>query len=359
MKKFIFSFIALMLTFAFSAQAQTAEQTGKLFDNVSVGVTVGATTPLSFNSVFPLNTMAGLRIQKDFTPAFGVQLEGDAFFNANNGLFMSDAKTFVKGTNVGINAVVNLTNAFGGYKGTPRFFEVSAVVGPGWIHEWDTKANYLSGKTALDLAFNLGANKAHSIVITPAVYWNMNKFQHVEFNKNLAQLALTATYVYHFKTSNGTHHFKTFDVGAMMDEITRLNQENGDLIRQNGSLKAALQSATSENTVQGDNNANVATPKTVTVTLGQWFVTFEKGSAELSSGAQDVLNSIPNGTSVIVKATASPEGSTEFNQELSQRRADNVASFLTNKGVNVMKATGLGVTGPDSQRIATVEIAVD
>ena len=196
MKKFIL--MLALFSAVLGANAQIATQNANALDNISVGVTAGVSTPLDFNSVFPLNTNVGLKVQKDFTTAFGVQLEGLAVLNDNH---FSDIKTSVKATNVGINGLFNLSNIFGGYQGTPRTFEVSTVTGIGWLHTWNTSANFLSAKTGLDFAFNLGKKKATSIVFTPAVYWNLNKIGHIHFSKHNAQLALNLSLIYHFKTS--------------------------------------------------------------------------------------------------------------------------------------------------------------
>ena len=206
---------ALLISAVVGVNAQTAYQSAKVFDNVSIGVTGGISSPLNFNSVTPFNTNFGLRLQKDLTPIVGVQVEGLAFVNGNH--FANDVNTWVKATNVGVNGVLNLSNLIGGYKGSPRVFEVSTVTGIGWLYKWDTSSNYLSSKTGVDLAFNLGNEKQHSIVLTPAVYWNLSSGNGVEFNRNHAQLAVNVAYVYHFKTSNGTHHFKTYDIGLLND----------------------------------------------------------------------------------------------------------------------------------------------
>jgi len=336
-----------------SASAQTAVQTSKVFDNVSVGVTGGVATPLSFNSMFPLNTVAGLRLQKDFTPVIGVQAEGLVFLNTNNGKFINPAKTTVKATNVGVNGIINLSNAILGYKGSPRFFEVSTVTGIGWIHEWETKFNFLSAKTGLDLAFNLGKSKAHSIVITPAIIWNLNKISQIEFNKQRSQLLLTASYVYHFKTSNGTHAFKVWDVGALNDNINQLRAENQALKDNNDALLDVIKKLT---------NHPIEAPKTAAVQtvdspkfVGEWVVFFAKNSAELTDEAKQTLNTI-QGT-VNVTATASPEGTKAYNQKLSEKRAQVVADFLKNKGVTVKTAEGLGAINSSSNRVAIVKVA--
>ena len=163
---------ALLISAVVGVNAQTAYEAAKVFDNVSVGVTGGISSPLNFNSVTPFNTNFGIRLQKDFTPVVGVQAEGLAFVNGNH--FANDVNTWVKATNVGVNGVLNLSNLIGGYKGSPRVFEVSTVTGIGWLYKWDTSSNYLSSKTGVDLAFNLGNKKQHSIMLTPAVDRNLS-----------------------------------------------------------------------------------------------------------------------------------------------------------------------------------------
>lgn len=309
-----------------SANAQIATENSNALDNISVGVTAGVSTPLDFNSVFPVNTNVGLKIQKDFSPVFGVQAEGLAVLNDNH---FSDIKTAVKATNVGANAVLNLSNIFGGYQGTPRVFEVSTITGIGWLHTWNTSANYMTAKTGLDLAFNLGKNKATSIVVTPAVYWNLNKPGHIHFDKHNAQLAVNLSFIYHFKTSNGTHSFKTYDIGAMIDEIGRLNGALSECESREPQIKEV------EKIVE----------KTVTVTQGtnKWIVPFEFGKSSLTPEAVFILNQIGDNSIVDIVATATPEGGEEFNQRLSEMRAAKVADFLTKRGIKVASAVGKGI----------------
>jgi flagellar motor protein MotB len=339
MKKILFMF-ALMLGVV-SANAQIATENSNALDNISFGITAGVSTPLDFNSVFPLNTNVGIKLQKDFTPAIGVQVEGLAILNDNH---FSDLKTAVKATNVGLNGVLNLSNTLWGYNGTPRVFEVSAVGGIGWLHAWDTSANSLTGKTGFDLAFNLGNKKAHSIVVTPAIYWNLRSFGQLQFNKHNAQLAINVSYVYHFKTSNGTHHFKTYDVGAMISEIDRLN----------GALAEC--ESREPKVIEKVVTVKAAEPATATVatTNDAWIVTFTTGSAVLSPEAQYILNQIGNDAIVDVTATASKEGTATFNQKLSEKRAKAVADYLTNRGVRVNSFEGKGVN-PETGRSAIVK----
>jgi flagellar motor protein MotB len=243
-----------------------------------------------------------------------------------------------------LNAVFNLSNIFKGYRGTPSTFEVSTVTGFGWLHTWNTSDNFLTAKTGLDLAWNIGKKKANSIVFTPAIYWNLNKIGDIHMNKHNAQLALNVSFIHHFKTSNGTHHFKTYDVGAMIGEIDRLN----------GAL-AECESREPEVRVV---EKVVKEKEQVTVSAGtvKWVVPFANGSAEISPEGEFILNQIGNDAIVDVVATASPSGTKEFNQKLSEKRAKAVSDWLTNRGVKVNSAVGKGVD-PVSGRTAVVTTA--
>ena len=321
-----------------TANAQIATENSNAFDNVGVGVTAGVSTPLDFNSVFPFNTNVGLKITKDITPVIGFQIEGLAVLNDNH---FSDLKTAVKATNVGLNGALNLSNFFWGYKGTPRVFEVSTVAGLGWLHTWNTSENSLTAKTGLDLAFNLGKNKVHSLVLTPAVYWNLHKIDAIQFNKKGAQLALNLSYIYHLKTSNGTHHFKTYDVGAMNNEINYLHGKLDECEKREPKL------------VERIVEKKVAVP-----TNTEWFVQFAQKSAELTAEAKATLDKIGENLVVDVIGTSSPEGDAEFNQRLSEKRAAVVADYLTKRGVKVNSWVGKGVhIGLATNRLAIVTVA--
>ena len=328
--------MALMMSFCV-ANAQLATENSKFFDNVYVGAEVGATTPLDFSPMFPLNTVAGIKVGKELTPVFGLEAEWQLFFNEND--LMPWTHTFVKGSNLGVNGVTNLSNLFFGYKGTPRVFEVKANTGLGWLRPWDTKANSLTAKTALDLAFNIGKKRAHTVTVTPGIWWDLHgDGGKIQFNKNFAQFGVFVGYTYHFKTSNGTHHFKVYDVGALNDQIRGLTNE----------LAKKPRVITREKVVEK------VVEKPVTQVTGDTFVFFAQNSADLTDAAKEALDKV-TGT-VTVTATASPEGTAEYNKALSQRRADAVKAYLEGKGVTVEKAEGLGVQGDASGRVSVVTV---
>ena len=349
-----------MMFMAFSAivvNAQTAVQSSKILDNVYVGVEGGVATPLTFDNVFPLNGTATLRVGKQFTPVWGAEVEGSAWFGSNSDYgFLPIANRFdgathnvVRGTYVGVNGTTNLSNLFFGYKGTPRLFEVSTVLGTGWVHTFipnvdDKYHNYLGVKTGLDFAFNLGKNKAHTVSLRPAVLWNVsqpgNSVNGLAFNKLGAQLYLGIGYTYHFKTSNGTHHFKTYDIGSYEATIANLNDELAKKPKEVEVVKYVDRIV--------NNNYNG------TVVNGDTYVLFAWNSAELDATAKSTLDKVSGTVKVI--AYASPEGTDTYNKELSQRRANSVADYLRAKGVTVTEVYGAGVNGNTSNRIAIVTV---
>ena len=347
MKKVIF-----MMLMAFSAivvNAQTAVQTSKVLDNTYFGIEGGVATPLDFDHVFPLNSTASLHFGKWFTPVVGAEVEGTAWFGSH--IYGGAQERFdtygthnaVRGSYVGLNGLVNLTNLLCGYNGTPRKFELSAVAGTGWIHTFtpnqsDKANNELGVKTGLNFAFNLGKEKAHTISVRPAVLWNVthSHTMPLTFCKNSAQLYLGVGYTYHFKTSNGTHHFKVYDVGAMQDEINRLREEVAkkptEVVREQEIVKEV----------------------TKVVNSNEYVVYFAYNSDVLTSDAKATLDNV-SGT-VKVNAYASPEGTKKYNKDLSQRRANAVANYLRGKNVTVTEIVGLGVVGEASNRVAVVTV---
>lgn len=348
MKRIIFSF--LMLFSVMFASAQTAVESQKVFDNVYVGGGVQVSTPLDFYDVFPLNTSFNVYVGKDFTPVFGVNLEGDLWIasHTSKGAQMRfdrpNVHNFFRQSYVGLNTLVNFSNLFGGYKGTPRPFEMQSVVGLGWLHTFranmsDRMHDDLGAKTGLNLNFNLGARKAHTLYVQPAVLWNLTSpashHDHIAFNKNRAQVALSVGYIYHFKTSNGTHTFKTYDIGAMTDEINALRKQLAD---RPGVVVKEVVKEVEKTQVVADNVV----------------IFFAQNSAELTSEAKDVLDKV-KGTVDIV-ASASPEGTKDYNQVLSNRRAEVVANYLRDRNVTVNNVTGVGVTGDTSGRVAIIKV---
>ena len=355
MKKFLMM-MALMLSLVLGASAQQAIETPKTLDNVYVTVQGGVSTPLNFNHVFPVNPQFGLAIGKQISPVFGVEAEGTTWLGSHIEIPVPELQARVtrfgqnengnynafRGLYVGLNGTVNLTNLFLGYNGTPRGFELSAVAGTGWEHiftpnEPDKGKNGMGVKTGLDFAFNLG--KAHTISFKPAVLWNVVTFGEMplQFNKNHAQLYLGLGYTYHFKTSNGTHAFKVYDVGAMNNEINRLQAELAK--KPNVVVREIIR----EKIVAAENTV---------------WVPFAFDKAELTNDAKAILNNLKDVKAVNVDGYASWEdgSNAEHNTALSIVRAHTVTEYLKSIGVNVNKSEGHGAEGITSQRCVIVSV---
>ncbi len=404
MKKLVLFFAAALM--AVSASAQTVEGS-KTFDNIYIGINGGVATKMTHNRwLSNLNPNAGVRIGRYFTPVFGLAVEAQAFTNDRANIKFEGYKwnyglgqnlnTFVKWMNTSLLATVNLSNWFGGYKGQPRLFEVVALYGLGWGHSFGhftydnqkipigryavdnaverigyDEEDYLAHKTwdaltskaGIDFTFNLGEKKAWQIYVEPAVIWNLHSnadnynisymfgepTRSVCYNINRTQFQLNVGVNYKFKNSNGTHNFKLAELRDQA-EIDALNA-------QIGSLRDELARKPKEviKEVIKEVPAPVQEVKEVKVE-DLVFVTFAQGKSALTKEAKAALDGVKEGVHVQIVGTASPEGSKELNQRLSQARADVVAEYLKGRGVVVDEATGKGVQGVTSNRLAVVYV---
>ena len=377
MKKIVLLFAAAFM--AVSVNAQTVEES-KTFDNFYIGINGGVATKMTGNKwLGNLNPNAGLRIGRWFTPVFGLAAESNAYFS--NKPFASTG-TIVRFLNTSLLGTVNLSNWFGGYKGEPRAFELVFVGGFGWGHAFGNKGfniayydpsnpnsgkkgDNLTSKVGLDFTFNLGANKAWQIYVEPAVVWGLNDelvpgydaqrnpitnvalgHSGVEYNINKAYAQLNAGIVYKFGNSNGTHNFK---IAQLRDqaEIDALNSTINDLRNELAKKpKEVVKEVVKE----------VSAPVQQVKVENLVFVTFAQGKSVLTKEAKAALDGVAEGKHVQIVGTASPEGSKEINDKLSQARADVVADYLKSKGVIVDEALGKGVQGTTSNRLAVVYV---
>lgn len=358
--------------FAATMTAQTVTES-KTFDNVYIGINGGVATKTTGHAwMKDLNSNAGLRIGRNFTPVFGLAVESNAYFSNKP---WKSVGTAVRAVNTSLLGTVNLSNWFGGYEGEPRPLEVSAIYGLGWGHVFGNsdkyvgadfknpdqgakmaagqnivKSNSLTSKAGLNFAFNLGDAKAWQFYVEPAVIWGLNGFGYegVEYNINKSFVQLNAGFVYKFKNSNDSHNFT---IAQLRDqhEIDALNSTINDLRNQ-------LAQKPKEVVKEVVKEVPAAAPKQVVKVENLVFVTFAQGKSVLTRAAKNALDNIKSGSRVQVVGTASPEGSKEINDRLSQSRADVVANYLKNRGVVIEEATGKGVQGATSNRLAVVYV---
>ena len=379
MKKLVLMLAAASM--AASVSAQTVAES-KTFDNIYVGINGGVATKTTGHKwLSDLDPNAGIRIGRYFTPVFGLAIEGNAYFSNKP---WTSTGTVVRATNASLLGTVNLSNWFGGYKGEPRTFEVSALYGLGWMHVFtNNKAfeaatsenrNRMTSKAALDFAFNFGSAKqfqfyvepsinfaflgkshSHNVAVTPAGvtypetsygygYKATAQAGQPAYNINNSFVQLNAGLVYKFANSNGTHNF-TIVTPRDQAEIDALNAQINEL--RNRKPEVITKEVVKE----------VPSVKVKEFTVSDLvFVTFAQGKSALTNDAKAALNNVKEGVHVQVVGTASPEGSKELNDRLSQARADVVANYLKGRGVIVDEATGKGVQGVTSNRLAVVYV---
>ncbi len=348
MKKY-FLFFALLLA-ATVVSAQTVLES-KNADNIYVGINGGVATKTTGQGSWldGVNPNAGIRIGRYLTPVFGLAVEGNVYFSnkplSSTGTVVRDVNTLLLGT-------INLTNWIGGYVGTPRFFDVTAVYGLGWGHIFGTKNNpvyntlnhnQMLSKAGIDLAFNLGEKKAWIFYIEPAVIFSLNGdgYQGTEYNKHRSFAQLNAGLIYKFKNSNGTHNFKIAELRNQA-EIDGLNARINELRnRQPEVIERVVEKETAPRVISSENLL---------------FITFAQGKYELTDDAKEVLDKVAAGKHVEIIGTASPEGGAEINQLLSDNRAKVVADYLSARGVVIDEAVGKGVQGNTSNRLAVIFI---
>ena len=375
MKKFFLVMAAAMLTASASAQ-RTAVTANKAQDNWYIGINAGAATPMQkfgdMGFMKGIAPKAGLRIGKNLTTVFGIALDADFYLGSKtDSKSMMGSKTFLNSLNLDVMATFNLMNAFAGYKGEPRTFEMIALAGGGWDHQFGiSKANGLNTKFALDFALNLGEKKAWQVYLEPAVIFGMKSWGlqnamgiiepvNAKFDSRNGLFQLSAGVNYKFGNSNGTHNFKIAELRDQA-EIDGLNSKINEL-RANLNDKDAIISAKDgqirdlQAALDACNNRPVEPVyvKPATATNLQPTVLFRKGKSSIDAAQYAPIELIASymknhpEARVEIKGYASPEGSLELNQKLSENRANAVKNALIKKykiAANRLTAVGCGPT---------------
>ena len=366
-----------MLTMSASAQ-RTAVTANKAGDNWYIGINAGVATPMSkyyygtekdgagfFKGITP---EFGIRVGKNLTTVFGLALDVSTYFgNKSDSKAMVGSKTFFDATMFNLMTTWNLNNLFAGYKGEPRAFEIIALVGGGYTRQWAAKQGGLDAKAAIDFTFNLGANKAWQVYLEP--YAMLTHFSWSNpFRKAYApgyadkkldgMFGLKAGVNYKFGTSNGTHNFKIeqlrdqAEIDGLNAQINGLRAENdakaGKLAaadKQIADLKAQLAACQARPTA-----AAVVAP---TENVLQPHVIFRQGKSTIDPAQYASIEMVAKymknhkDAKVKVQGYASPEGKAEFNQKLSEKRAEVVKNALVKKykiAADRITVEGLGAT---------------
>lgn len=358
MKKLVLLFAAAAMAVSVSAQTVTESKT---FDNFYIGINGGAQVKTTNEAWMKnLNSNAGLRIGRWFTPVFGLAAESNVYFNDHCSHFMPQSKTIARYMNTSLIATVNFSNWFAGYKGEPRTFEFVPVFGFGWGHTFGTEENFnvLTSKAGIDFTFNLGSKKAWQIYVEPSMNWALNGYGYegVAYDINKSAFQLNAGIVYKFKNSNGSHNFT---IAQLRDqsEIDGLNSQinnlRNDLNNKDSQLSAKDKQIKDLQNALDECNKKPKYVKPATATNLQPTVLFQQGKSNVEKSQMPNIELIAQymknhpEAKIEIKGYASPEGPKELNQKLSEKRAEAVKKVLVKKykiAAGRLTTKGMGAT---------------
>lgn len=328
---------------ALTLNAQTiAVSNGGFWENWSLGINAGASMKIKGESYFKsARPVFGLNMTKQWTPVLGMEIQGQGFVNTNS------SSTVIDASDVSLLGKMNLMNLFGGYWGEPRSMEIETVTGIGWMHNYMNGAsdtNDLMSRVGLNFNFNLGDSKAWTLSFRTVVAYNLTgnfPKSKVQFNANHAKMESTIGLIYHLPNSDGNHFITMLpvcdpiQVAAMNDEVNALRllvaEKDAELVATVATV-AALEEQINNTPTEVDVNETV-----IVNPLPETIITFHQGSAEVENlqlpDIEHVANFLKNNpkTQVMIQGYASPEGSLELNQKLSQDRADTVKNMLVNQ----------------------------
>lgn len=377
MKKIVASLVLCMAVIA--ANAQKAVEGNKFTDNWSVGFNAGGTTPLTHSAFFKnMRAVLGVGLDKQVTPVLGLGFEAMTSINT------TPSRTAFDNTNLSVLGTLNLSNLFGGYAGAPRLFEVETVAGIGWLHyavNGESDLNSMSSKLGLNFNFNLGEEKAWTLVFKPALVYDMSAdgTDNVCFNANRAAWEFTAGLKYHFSCSNGKHYF-TIVKPYNQSEIDALNDQINNMRREADDNAAALKNANQKaaDLEKALNDCKNQAPKVITETVTnnkktlESVVTFRQGGTSVESSQTPNVERIATylknhkNATVSIKGYASPEGNADVNARIAKQRAESVKNMLINRykiAANRITAEGQGVGNmfeePDWNRVSICTINED
>lgn len=340
MKKTIL--LAVFALGALSINAQTAVvEGGGFWDNWSMGLQGGATMKMSGSGFFKSARPAfGLTIGKQWTPILGTDIQGMGYINTTN------SSTLIDASDVSLIARMNLMNLFAGYEGTPRPFEIETSTGLGWLHHYmngEGDTDDLSARVGLNFNFNFGEDAAWTFGIKPAVVFNLTgdyPSKKMGFNKRHANMEILMGFTYHFADGDGDRHFALVSAVDPMT-LAAMNEEVNDLRAIVAAKDVELVGLADELLVV-QNQLNECRAKNAmangdTLNIVESVVAFRFNQSDVESSQMPSIEHVANylknnpNVNVTVNGYASPEGTEEYNLQLSQRRAEAVKNILVNK----------------------------
>lgn len=349
-------FAALALG-AMTASAQAIEQP-KFFDNWSLGLDGGVTTPLKGGAFFGnMRGIVGLHLQKQITPAFAIGAEGLWAVNTSSWRGHVHSTTAFDNSYVGVYGAVDLINLFGGYQCGGRFFGLEIVAGAGWGHDYVNRANQQGDRqdwnyfaTKAGLNFNFNVCKSVTVSLKPYVAWNMtdgnNYFNEGQwsqsscaYDKRNATFNLLAGVTYNFGPGfQCVKPYNQAEIDALNGQINDLRAQLDACLAGNAAWEAKAAALAAELEACKNRKPEVIKEEVVSNNLSSVrYVFFKVGKSNITADQAPNIEMIasylknhPN-SKVVVKGYASPEGPEDLNIRLANERAQAVKTSLTNK----------------------------
>lgn len=352
MKKMILLSVFALGALTINAQTPVVES-GGFWDNWSMGIQNGGTMKMSGSGFFKSARLGlGLTLGKQWTPILGTDVQGMGYINTTK------SSTLIDETELSLVGRMNLMNLFGDYLGIPRPFEMETVTGLGWLHHYmngpgDT--DDLTARVGLNFNFNFGDDAAWTFGIKPALVYNLTgdfPEKKLSFDKNRARMELLVGFTYHFADGDGNRHFQLVEsvdplaVAAMNEEINDLRAlvaaKDVELVGMADEL-LVIQNQLNE----ARNKQAEAAGKTINILESVVAFRFNQSDVESSQmpSVEHVANYLKNNpdASITINGYASPEGTEDYNLQLSQRRADALKSLLVDKyGIDASRINAIG-----------------
>ncbi len=381
MKKSIL--IALAACGLMTAQAQKAYETPGFFDNWSVGVDGGVTTPLKNHAFFgDMRGVFGLHLQKQVTPVVAVGFEGTLGVNTSswsekyfedtyaNYMLLGRSATAIDNMYLGLYASFDLFNLFGGYN-PDRFFNMELVGGAGLGHNFYNQMalfpmsvdaldqNYFATKVGLNLNFNVCKNV--TVSLKPSVTFNMTgtTYQPLDveqtsaaYDKRKATFNLLAGVSYNFGPGFIVADTKNQgEIDALNAKINALRGELDACLASTAANQAQVAALQAE--LEACKNRKPEVIEKVSNNLQSVrYIFYKVGSSKITADQQPNVEMVASylknhkDAKVVVKGYASQDGNEEFNIKLAQARAESVKTALVDKygiAADRIKAEGEGI----------------
>lgn len=360
MKKMLLT-AALIAGGLVSANAQQAMVQPGFFDNWSIGLDGGVTTPLNHAAFWgDMRGVVGLNLKKQITPVFGLGVEGAWAVNTSSWRGQIHSTTAFDSQYVGAFGSVNLVNLF-----TPwgeeknHVFDVEAVLGAGWGHKFEDKNvvpdwNYFATKVGLNLNFH--ASDRVTIALKPSITWNMSDAgvnqSSAAYNVNKATFNLMAGVS--VALGNGFTYVNPYDQSAIDALNERVNGLRNDL----GVAAAALAQSEANNAQLAAQLAECRNkaPEVIKTNTDQLstvrYVNFEIGKTNITASQMPNVAAVASylknhpKSKVVIKGYASQDGPVDVNIRLANERAASVRNTLINKygiAADRIQAEGQGI----------------